>query len=265
MFRWKTSGVLVFFSLAFGIASPVFAQAASPLASPHSASASPHYPTHHPHVGTVEGVHDGQLTVDYPADSLIPEVQVALKGAYLRAGFYPVASLPLAAGQHVLVLGTKSAHPTIMLLPEARGVLGRAKAQWTLTTHQATVALSMSQPTLLGGAALEPGSKVDVFGTRSGSTVNVAIVAGTPHILRAMVTTVQNNQIQLRSETGGTLAYPIANLPPDWSQHLSQLKPTTPVLAVVSPQGKVLGVLPMRALWRHHHEAPKPAETPPTP
>ncbi|MCL5065142.1 MAG: hypothetical protein M1600_08745 [Firmicutes bacterium] len=246
MIRWHKSVTLLALSLTLSLAPPLLARAQAVVGPPHSTR----LPTHHPHVGTIQSVSPRQITIAYPTGSPIPKMEVALAGAYLRAGFYPVTQLPFASGQHVFVMGTRSSHPTIMLLPEARGTLNQTGSSWTLQSAHATVALALDQPILLGGAQLTSGAKVDVFGTRLGSQIRVSIIAGSPHVLKAVVTTIQKNQLHLRSDTGGTLTYPIANLPDGWMRHLSQLPPDTPVLAVVSPEGTVLGVLPMHAL-RH--------------
>ena len=253
MIRWKGSGMLIAAAVMLSMTTPIVAQAQTTSRIPHSAPLPPRYPAHHPHVGTIQGVSPASITVEYPVDSPISQLQVPLPGAYLRAGFYPVSHLPLAAGQHVFVLGSKSSHPTIMLLPEARGVLNHTGSSWSLTTtHHSTISLIMNHPMLLGGAQVSSGAKVDVFGTRTESEIKVDILAGTPHVLRAMVTNVQKNRVNMRLETGGAMAYAITDVPPNWASHLSRLKPATPVLAVVSPQGKVLGVLPMRELWQKH-------------
>ena len=250
MMRWKTSGILLGISLAVSSTPWVTAQAQTLAPKKDSAPQAPHYPAHHPHLGTVQSVRHGRLTVKYPMGSPIAHVQIPLAGAFLRAGFYPVAQLPLFQGQHVFVLGTKSAHPTVMLLPEVRGRLKVQGSSWSISTERSSVALQMKNPTLLGGARPIPGAQVDVFGHRVGAQIQANILAGTPHVLRATITAVQPGSIQLRSDTGSSITYTIAHLPPKWTKRLQHLKPSTPVLAVVSPQGKVLGVLPMRGLGR---------------
>ncbi len=249
MFRWHKPAVWIAMAMTLGAGSPLLAHAQSLGERSQAAPMAPRHAPHHPHLGTISEVNANQITVQYPIDSPIPGIDIPLAGTHLRAGFYPVTSLPFAPGQHVFVTGLKSAHPTVMLLPEARGTLAKTDASWALQTTQTSIPLSLTRPVLLGGATLTPGAKVDVFGTRSGSQIQVALLAATPHVVRATVTTIDKNRIGLKTDTGTRLTYAVTNLPSEWTRRLSQLKPATPVLAVISPQGQVLGMLPMHASW----------------
>lgn len=258
--KWQKLGILASVSAALVVSFPL---AAAAHGYNHDVRMGPEMSrySHHPHVGLITKTSRDQITVQYPIDSAVPERSVTLQGAYLRAGFYPVSQLPFQSGQRVLVLAAQSAHPTVMLLPEARGILQAAGGGWSLTTQRASIPLAINRPQLLGGGKLANGTPVEVFGQRTGRRIAVSILAGTPHIARAIVTKVHANQMQLRTENGTAMAFTIQHLPADWAEHLTKLPPNAPVLAMVSPQGVVLGVMPMKDLWGHRDPGSHPAPT----
>ena len=216
----------------------------------HSAVAkSAHYPGHPFPVGRVTAVNPSSITVQYPIQAPVPEVRVGLDGAYLRAGFYPVAKLPFSLGQRVLIVGARSSHPTVMLLPEAHGRLAENASGWALRTHEKAIPLLISNPSLLGGAKLQTGERVEVFGRRQESQIDVELIAAKPKMERAVVTQIEDRRIGLRFESGRQMTFSVRNLSPELSERLTHLKPNTPVLAVVSPAGAILGVLPLKPLW----------------
>ncbi len=236
-----------------GIASPARATAVPPETGRNipSEQITRTYPLRHPYAGRVIAVDAKSITVRYPSSTRTPTARVPLRGAYFRVGFYPVPRLTVRRDQHVAVLGAQSAHPIIMLLPAAHGTLTRHAQGWALATHHQTLQLTFSRPVLLGGARLQPGEGVEVFGRQSTEGIQTEYIAGRPHVERAWVTEVKKAQVALRLANGTEAAFPVASLPPELAEHLTRLAPNTPVLAVLSPQGMVLGVLPLKALWHN--------------
>lgn len=250
--------------VALGGAGILPAPAKTPYAAAQAGPPTPTHPVHHPHMGRIVGIADEVLRVRYPASEGAPLVSVPLTGAYLRAGFYPQNTLPFAKGQRVLVIGARSPHPTVMLLPEAVGTLSVSRGGWTVTGREGTFTIRFERPRLLGGARLQPNEAVEVFGTRHRSAIVASIVAAKPHIERAVVTGAAGGRLRLSGAGGKIWEFATDTVSPDLVRHLSRLGPGTPVLAVVAPDGAVLGVLPLRALspgWpptRAQDNPPKP-------
>ncbi len=216
------------------------------------------YPLRHPYAGRVVAVDAKSITLRYPAGAEAPTTRISLHGAYFRVGFYPVARPILRLHQHVAVLGAQSLHPIIMLLPAAHGTLTRQTQGWALATRHQTLSLTLTRPALLGGARLQSGEAVEVFGRRSTDAIQTDYIAARPHLERALVTGVKDGQVGLRLANGTEATFPFVSLPPELSEHLTQLAPNTPVLTVLSPEGTVLGVLPFKAFWHDPGESHSP-------
>ncbi len=234
---------------------------AVPSVAAHAGPSTPPRPLHAHWMGRVVGVEEGVLHVRYPASEGGPTGAVPLAGAFLRAGFYPQSRLPWARGQRVLVLGARSGHATVILFPEAVGHLAMGPTGWSVTGRAGPVALDLEAPRLLGGARLAPNQRVEVFGRRQGDAIAASILAAPPRFERAVVTAVRPGRIRLSGAGGHAWTFATTTVAPDLARHLQALSPPTPVLAVVAPNGAVLGILPLRALppaWEAHRVPARP-------
>lgn len=167
----------------------------------------------------------------------------------VHVGAYPGTTAMLATGQHVVVLGAKGAHPQVIILPVAQGVLTASNGGWTIVNPHITVTLGDASPTMMGMSSLTSGTHVSVYGTRSGTTVTDSIIAAAPTRQAGIVVSNLNGVLTVKTKTNPSLGITESTVP--GTKMLAKLKAGRHVLIVTNPSTKTtLAVMPRPA--KHH-------------
>lgn len=237
------TGVLVAGALSFAAGAPSTAATVAAAASKAHAAVHKHHhrAAHHATIASVTGT---TLTLTSHKHSLtlnISEIAV-------RAGAYSATPALLAAGEHVIVLGAKTSHPQVILLPVAHGILTASSGGWTVVNPHVTLTLSGPSPTLLGMSALTSGTHVSVYGTRSATTVTANAVAANPAKLAGTVLSNQNGTLTVKTKTNPGLTITEAHV--SGTKTLAKIKTGRHVLVIINPATQApLAVIPRP---RHH-------------
>ncbi|PSR20072.1 MAG: hypothetical protein C7B45_16715 [Sulfobacillus acidophilus] len=244
-----TTGVLAAGPLSFAASAPLTAGTMAtsipvPTLTSHTGTHKQHLKAlHHATVTTVSST-TLTLTVHNKKVQTLPVNSITV-----HVGAYPGTTTMLAAGQHVVVLGAKSAHPQIIILPVAQGVLTASNGGWTIVNSHTIVTLGNVSPTMLGMSSLTSGTHVSVYGTRSGTTVTDSIIAAAPTREAGTVVSNLNGVLTVKTQTNPSLTITESTVP--GTKMLAKVKAGHHVLVVINPATKTtLAVIPRPA--KHH-------------
>lgn len=237
------TGALVAGSVSFAASAPVTAGAVATAAHHQGAHKHHHKLRHH---STITAVTSTTLTLT----AHNKKVQtLAMDSITVHVGPYAGTAAMLATGQHVAVLGAKTSHPQVMVLPIAHGVLTASGNGWTVVNPHATLTLTNSTPTLMGLSTFTAGTHVTVYGTRSGTTLTDSVIAAVPTKQAGRVVSNLNGILTVKTKTNPTLTITEANVP--GTKMLAKMKAGRHVLVIVNPATQEpLAVMPRPA--KHH-------------
>ena len=246
---FATTGALAAGSVSFAASPPVTAGSVAASAG-HPGARTPHHPLRRH--STITAVTSTTLTLTAHHH---PVQTFAMNSITVHVGAYAGTPAMLATGQHVVVLGAKTSHPQIRVLPVAHGVLTAAGSGWTVVTPHATLTLANATPTLMGLSTFTAGTHVSVYGTRSGTTLTESVIAAVPTRQAGRVVSNLNGILTVKTKTNPTLTITEANVP--GTKMLAKIKAGRRVLVLVNPATQApLAVMP-RPATHHKHVARK--------
>ncbi|MCY0885816.1 MAG: hypothetical protein OWV35_08030 [Firmicutes bacterium] len=254
--RWYAAAGLAAGALvAFTTALPVFAQ--PPVAGAEQPAGRPgghgprqaHHRRHRP-AARITALTASQVTVTWPGKAH-RTATLARSGLAVYAGLYPAAGSVLAVGEHIRLEGGPAHPQALVVLPEAGGTLENSNGVWSLQGRERTWTLALpAQPVLLGMSALTAGSRAQVFGTASGSSLAVSAVAAPPAWIRGAVVSDQGGTLVVKTVQGNRAVDISTALD---ARRAGHLKPGRRVRVALAPgTSRALAVLPAgrRHGWR---------------
>lgn len=164
----------------------------------------------------------------------------------VRAGVYPATSGLLASGERVLLWGSHTKSPQLVVLPVAHGVLTPSNGGWSVVNAKHSIALKGSPQQVFGLANLTANAHVMVFGQRAQDTVTPYAIAARPQWDLGTVTANQNGWLTIATKANPNLKLSIAGLP--MANRLAELPVGHAVVVVSDP----LSHKPLAVFPRHH-------------
>lgn len=244
-----TTGALVAGSVSFAASAPLTAGSVTTSHGHPGAHKHHHKFRHH---STITAVTSTTLTLTAPNK----KVQTfAINSITVRVGAYAGTTATLATGQHVAVLGAKTSHPQVILLPVAHGVLTASGSGWTVVTPHATLTLANSTPTMVGLSTLTAGTHVSVYGTRSGTTLTDSVIAAVPTKQAGTVLSNLNGILTVQTKTNPHLTITEASVP--GTKRLGKIKVGRHVLVIINPATQAPLAVMSRPAKHHKNVARK--------
>lgn len=171
-----------------------------------------------------------------------------LANLMVRAGVYPATSGLLALGERVLLWGSHTKSPQLVVLPVAHGVLTQNQGGWSVVNAKHSVVLKGSPQQVFGLTSLTANTHVMVFGQRTQDTVTPYAIAARPQWDLGTVIANKNGWLTVKTKTNHNLRLSIAGLP--MAERIAKVPVGHAVVVVSDP----LSHKPLAVFPRHHQK-----------